>query len=538
MNLCRRFNTRLSFSPFISMNTHRLRLLSAVLALLSTGTYAQQETIDTAAFSRIKKAELHGSHIPQIAHYLTDVSGPRLTASPGYKRASEWAVSTLKKWGLVNAALEPWGEFGKQWEMQDFSISMKLPYPQSIRAYPSPWSANTNGLIQGEVVVLSQREAMDTNYIASNAAKFKGKFVLVTSQPGDPSAIFKPSATRLADTTLSNMKDTYMIPREMISMFKGYFKMFAKLDEQIKKSGALAFISANGQNVNGAVFVQAFYGFKLSDPETVPKVSMSTEDGQKIKRLVESGQHVELALLIKGKVSTADTKGYNVVAEIPGTDPKLKSQLVMLGGHLDSWQAATGATDNAAGCIVMMEAVRLLDSLGLKPKRTVRIALWGGEEQGLLGSYNYVKNHYMEAGKLTVKPEQSNVSVYFNLDNGTGKIRGIYAQSNTAVKPVFDQWFKPFHVLGATEVTLKNTGSTDHLSFDWAGIPAFQFIQDPIDYESRTHHSNLDDYSHLQMDDLKQAAIIVASFVYQASIRPDMMPRKPFVKESFIFDGF
>jgi Zn-dependent M28 family amino/carboxypeptidase len=264
---------------------------------------------------------------------------------------------------------------------------------------------------------------------------------------------------------------------------------------------------------------------------------MALEDALKIKRLIESGHPVEIALNINGKLSTEDNKGYNVVAEIPGTDRKLKSQLVMLGGHLDSWSAATGATDNAAGCIVMMEAVRLLDSLGLKPKRTIRIALWSGEEQGVYGSYNYVKNHFMDAEKGTVKPEQAKVSAYFNLDNGTGKIRGIFAQNNTAMKPIFEQWFAPFHDLGASTVTLKNTGSTDHLSFDWAGIPGFQFIQDPIDYETRTHHSNMDSYDHLQIDDLKQAAIIVASFVYQTSIRPDLLPRKPLVKETFAFDG-
>ncbi len=210
----------------------------------------------------------------------------------------------------------------------------------------------------------------------------------------------------------------------------------------------------------------------------------------------------------------------------------------MLGGHLDSWNAATGATDNAAGCIVMMEVVRLLDSLHLKPKRTIRIALWSGEEQGLYGSYHYVKNHFGDGETGIFKPEQSKISAYFNLDNGTGKIRGIFAQGDTAVKPVFEQWLAPFRDLGAGTVTLSNTGSTDHISFDWAGIPAFQFIQDPLDYETKTHHTNVDTYDYLQMDDLKQAAIIVASFVYQASIRPDLLPRKKGIKEKFVFDGF
>ncbi|MBS1526213.1 MAG: M20/M25/M40 family metallo-hydrolase, partial [Bacteroidetes bacterium] len=301
-------------------------------------------------------------------------------------------------------------------------------------------------------------------------------------------------------------------------------------------AGALALISSNGRD--GTVVVQAFEGFKKGAPEGLPEVAISGVDGLKIKRLVTSGHAVELALNIKGKFYSDDTKGYNVVAEIPGTDSKLKPQLVMLGCHLDSWNAGTGATDNGAGCIVMMEAVRLLDSLHLQPKRTIRIVLWGGEEEGLLGSYGYVKDHYGNAETGVFKPEQSKVSVYFNLDNGTGKIRGIYAQRNSAAKSIFDQWFVPFHDLGAQTVTMSNTGSTDHLSFDWEDIPGFQFIQDPLDYETKTHHTNMDTYDYLQMDDLKQAATIVASFVYQASVRADMIPRKPAVKERFVFDGF
>jgi carboxypeptidase Q len=279
-------------------------------------------------------------------------------------------------------------------------------------------------------------------------------------------------------------------------------------------------------------------GFKLTSHNILPKVSVGIEDAQKIKRLLAAGKRVNLEVNVKGEFSTADTKGYNVIAELPGTDPSLKSQIVMLGGHLDSWEPGTGATDNTAGCVVMMEAMRLLDSLQLKPKRTIRIALWGGEEQGLQGSYGYVKKHFRDGAMLQLKPEQAKISAYFNLDNGTGKIRGIYTQNNSDVQPIFEQWFKPFHDMEATTVTNKNTGSTDHISFDWAGIPGFQFIQDPLDYETRTHHTNLDTYDHLAIDDLKQAAIIVASFVYQASIRPEMLPRKRLLLNTFPYAGF
>lgn len=505
--------------------------------LLNQLAQAQQERVDTTAFSRIRKAEMSGSHIPELAHYLTDVSGARLTNSPGYKRASMWAVETMKKWGLVNAKLEPWGEFGKQWEINEFSISVKTPITQSVIAYPLPWTANTNGTQQGKVTLLTPPQAMDTVYLAAHLADFNGKFILVTGGPVVSTSNFQPSANRLSDSTLAHMSDTYMATRAQMEQFLPNFKIFDQVDRLLKKSGALGIISTVRNNINGVVAVQAENGFRLNSPESIPKVAMSLDDAQKIKRLIQSGHEVEIALKVKGTFSTEDTKGYNVVAEIPGTDPKLKSEIVMLGGHLDSWQAATGATDNAAGCVVMMEAVRLLDSLNLKPKRTIRIALWGGEEQALYGSYNYVKNHFMNADG-SQKPENTKVSAYFNLDNGTGKIRGIFTQENLAIKPIFEQWFAPFHDLGAKTVTTKNTGSTDHISFDWAGIPGFQFIQDPIDYMSRTHHTNMDDYDHLQIDDLKQAAVIVASFVYQASIRPEPLPRKPFKKETFAFDGF
>ncbi|RFZ85369.1 M20/M25/M40 family metallo-hydrolase [Mucilaginibacter terrenus] len=514
-----------------------LILTGLALAACSTITMAQQENPDTAVFRRIRNAEMNSSQIPQIAHYLTDVSGPRLTNSPGYKRAADWAVATMKKWGLANTTLEPWGEFGKQWEINDFSISMTAPYSAQLRAYPVPWSANTNGMQRGSVVILTPQQSIDTTYLAGHAAEFKGKILLITGGPYNGEGNFKPTATRLADTSLANLKDSYLVSRKEIEGAFNYMAMFRKIDLILKKAGVLTLISGGRRNVNGTVFVQSQYGHKITDPETIPQVDISLEDAQKIKRLIASGQKVEIAINLQGTTSTSDTKGYNVIGEIPGTDPKLKAEVVMLGGHLDSWSGATGATDNAAGCIVMLEAARLLDSLGIKPKRTIRIALWGGEEQGLYGSYNYVKNHFIDAPTFTPKPEQGKVSAYFNLDNGTGKIRGIYAQGNTAAAAIFKEWFKPFHDLGATTVTMSNTGSTDHQSFDWAGIPGFQFVQDELDYETRTHHSNLDDYDHLSMPDLKQAAIIVASFVYQTSMRPTMLPRKPLKKEIFVFDG-
>lgn len=520
------------------MNPAHFKLIFFVCMLMGATAYAQQENADTVVFSQIRKAELESSHIPQIAHYLTDVAGPRLTNSPGYTSAGKWAIATMQQWGLTNAKFEPWGDFGRPWEIQDFSIMMKSPYPQPLRAYPDPWTANTNGTVNGGVALLTPDQLTDTAYIIQHAGELKDKFVLIAGDTVNTAENFEASAKRYADTDLVKLPDADMIDRSDIIKYATTKRLSQRADQLFKSYGVLAVINATRNNINGDVVVQSRYGYQPSNPQPLPKASMSREDAQRIKRLTESGHKVQLALHINGKFFPGDTRGYNIIAEIPGTDPKLKSQLVMLGGHFDSWEAATGAADNAAGCIVMMEAVRLLDSLHLKPKRTIRIALWGGEEQGLIGSYNYVKNHFMDSQKFTVKPEQATVSAYFNLDNGSGRIRGIYTQNNEPIKPIFEQWLKPFNNLGATTVTTKNTGSTDHLSFDWAGIPAFQFIQDPLDYETRTHHSNMDDYDHLQMNDLKQAAIIVAAFIYQASTRPDMLPRKPLAKGIFVFDGF
>jgi Zn-dependent M28 family amino/carboxypeptidase len=242
-------------------------------------------------------------------------------------------------------------------------------------------------------------------------------------------------------------------------------------------------------------------------------------------RLLDANVEVEVELDTKTKFLD-DSTGYNVVAEIPGTDRKLKAELVMLGGHLDSWHAATGATDNAAGTAVMMEAVRILQAIGLKPRRTIRIALWGSEEQGLFGSKNYVKKHFGDPEDMRLLPDHAKLSAYYNVDNGTGKIRGVYLQENSDTQPIFEAWLKPFHDMGATTVTMRNTGGTDHLSFDAVGLPGFQFIQDEIDYNTRTHHTNMDTYERLQEGDLKQAAVIVASFVYHTAMRDEKLPRK------------
>jgi len=274
----------------------------------------------------------------------------------------------------------------------------------------------------------------------------------------------------------------------------------------------------------------------------IPQMTMATEDYNRLVRMIDLGIKPKMSINIQTQYYDDDLMGYNTVAEIPGTDPKLKDEIVMLGGHLDSWHSGTGATDNAAGCAVAMEAVRILLASGLKPRRTIRVALWSGEEQGLLGSTEYVKKHFgeMKGAPLFGPPEPNapkpqlvktadydKLSVYFNLDNGTGRIRGVYMQGNAAVRPIFEEWLKPFADLGAKTLTMSNTGGTDHLSFDRIGLPGFQFIQDEIEYDTRTHHSNQDVFDRIQADDMKQAATIMAAFVYQAAMMDDKFPRKP-----------
>jgi Zn-dependent M28 family amino/carboxypeptidase len=298
------------------------------------------------------------------------------------------------------------------------------------------------------------------------------------------------------------------------------------MKEYLKNEGVIAIIGSSLRGRDGTLFVGRGGPFAANTPGGLLDIVIPIEDYNTLYRLLQQKIPVTLDVEVKTSFNTKDTKGHNVIAEIAGTDPVLKDELVIIGAHLDSWHASTGATDNAAGCAVMMEALRILKSVGIKPRRTIRIALWGGEEQGLIGSRNYVWNHFVDTVSKKLNRDGENVSVYFNLDNGTGKIRGIYAQGNAAVKSIFQKWFEPFEDAGASVVTLNNTGGTDHGSFDRVNIPAFQFIQDPIEYSTRTHHTNMDSYDHLQPDDLKQAATIIATFIYRAAQRDEKLPRK------------
>ncbi len=497
-----------------------------------------QEKINADMLGKIRKEGFENSKVMDIAFHLTDVSGPRLTNSPGYKRAADWAVSKMKEWGLKNAGLEAWGEFGKGWELQKSYIAMTAPYYRPLVAFPKTWTKGTNGQQQAEILLI---DAKDSASLVAYRGKMKGKILLI-DRPSDFNITMKPQANRFTDEELEKMSSAAGGPaaprppadtaamRRMRDQTSAANFVTNKAKEWGNLEGAVGILSVSSRGHDGTLFVSGGGSYQPNAPENFLDIMVALEDYYSLARLAKAGKPVKIEVDVKTAFHTADTKGYNVIAEIPGTDPKLKDEIVMLGGHLDSWHSATGATDNAAGCAVMLEAVRILQSLGVKPRRTIRIALWGGEEQGLHGSRNYVKNHFADPATMELKPEHGKFSAYFNMDNGTGKFRGIYLQQNEGVKSIFQQWLEPFKDLGATTVTINNTGGTDHQAFDAVGLPGFQFIQDPIEYNTRTHHTNMDTYDHLIADDLKQNAVIAAAFVYNAAMRDEKLPRKELPK--------
>ena len=502
---------------------------------IKSSTSAQ--SIDPTVLEKIKKEGGENSKVMDIAFYLTEVSGPRLTASPGFMRAATWAKDELLKWGLTNSHVDPWGEFGRGWQQERCYIAMSAPYYQPLIAVPRAWTGSTPGdkMISGDVVMI---KAKDTTELSGFAGKLKGKIVMVWSN-----AVLKPSleadGKRFSETELKimatktegvNNRQVLQVDSTQRQAMMQRNLMQRKINDFIIKEKPALILSMNERGNDGTIFVSSGGSFTKDGEEPPANVMLSSDDFLKIQRLLNSGIKVKLEADVKTKFMKDDLNGYNVIAEIPGTDPLLKDELVMIGGHLDSWHAATGATDNAAGCAVMMEAVRILQTIGVKPRRTIRIALWGGEEQGLIGSRNYVKNTFADLATMQLKPEHEKISAYYNLDNGTGRIRGIYLQGNKEAGNVFNEWLQSFGDEEAKTITISNTGGTDHQSFDAVGIPGFQFIQDPLEYDTRTHHTNMDTYDHLVPEDLKQAAQVVAYFVYNTAQRDEKIPRKQLPK--------
>jgi carboxypeptidase Q len=597
-----------------------------------------REKVDAEVIKKIREEGLKNSKAMETISYLTDVHGPRLTASPQLTKAAEWTKGRLTQWGLEKVHLEPWGPFGRGWSLEGFTANMIEPSFSPIIAVPKAWSPSTPKTIRGTPIFLDAAKEEDLE-------KYRGKLhraIVLLSPAREVKALFDPPARRQTDATLlalanGETRSRYITPSNAAptnaptppgapgaapgSQFgasaeqRAAFALQNKKWQMIYEEGA-AVVLEPGRGDGGTIFVgsvtlpptaSASRGGQASSasasnnqpsvagessrtggprpwskdcPEIVPQVVVAVEHYNRIIRMLQKESPVQLEIDIASRYHADDLMCFNVLGEIPGGD--LKDELVMLGAHFDSWHSGTGATDNAIGCGVALEAVRILQSLGIKPRRTIRLALWTGEEQGLLGSKAYVTDHFGKAmtpaivtpsqasgkrgsssksgksassegktgddsaktasksaapaaparpTKYELKPDHSKFAAYFNLDNGSGKVRGVYLQGNEAVRPIFNAWLVPFTDLGALTLSPNNTGGTDHLSFDAVGLPGFQFIQDPLEYDSRTHHSNMDVFDRIQEDDVRQASVIMASFVYHAAMRDEKLPRKPLVGE-------
>lgn len=516
-----------------------------------------REQIDYNIYQRIRDEGIQYSQVMQYASGLMDGIGPRLTGSPNAKRANEWTRDRLTEMGCSNAHLEDWGEFGMSWEQVDASVKMLSPSPAVLIAQAAPWSPATDRPLNARAIWVDIKEEKD---FEQYRGKLAGKIVLL-GEMREVKPVDKPLFSRFDDSDLKKISE-YPLVREVEDGDKELKERLKRRELREKTGKFLAvehavgviFPSRDGRNGggsggtffddNGASLGSFVYQREHVNP--LPVAVMAIEHYGRIYRLLKAKVPVQIEMNIEVKFGGDHEHGFDTIAEIPGTDPNLKDEVVMVGGHLDSWAAATGATDNGAGSVVAMEVMRILKALQISPRRTIRIALWTGEEQGLFGSVGYVKQHFgsvprssdsdqlklveydrKASGPIQLKPEYQKISAYFNVDNGGGRIRGVFLQRNAAVAPIFAQWIEPLKDLGVSTISLTDTGGTDHEAFDAIGIPGFQFIQDPLDYGSRTHHSNMDLYERLQPEDLAQAAVVEATFVYNAATRDQMLPRKP-----------
>jgi carboxypeptidase Q len=531
----------------------------------------EKDRPDEAVNAFLREQGLDHSQVMEHLSTICDVYGPRLTGSPNLHRAQDWAVKAFTDFGLKNAHLEDWGPFGRGWRLDHFHMDVVGENPWPVLAWPKAWSPGTNGVVEAEAVLVA-----DLTPEQLTALDLTGKFVLIdsprkVSEPFDargkrddaealleladgitkprPATTPAPAAAAPAAAPAPGTPPT-AAPNAEADAAREAFRKRTQMMLTIQSKHPLALLDRASKGDYGTVFVQGASApttepkpgedaraqrgrgprpWSADVKDVLPQCTLAVEHYNRIARLLEKKLTVKLSMRIDATFVDDSPMEHNVVAELPGTDPELASQLVMLGGHYDSWHGATGATDNGAGSAVVMEAMRLLAKLanetGKAPRRTIRAALWSGEEQGLLGSKAFVEQHFGKSDQL--KDEHAQLSGYFNLDNGTGRIRGIYLQGNEACAPIFRSWFKPFHDLDAATITLNNTGGTDHQSFDALGIPGFQFIQDPISYDTQTHHSNMDNWDHCIAEDLRQAATILASFVWHTAQRDEMLPRKP-----------
>jgi hypothetical protein len=526
------------------------RILACLVALAISDLppLHAEERVDLNAIHKIREEALQNSKVMDHVFQLTDVYGPRLTNSPGFFAAADWVVKQLKEWG-IEGHQEKWGPFGRGWTFTHFSANLIEPQYAPLIGFPLAWSPGTNGVVTGEAMVANIAAETDFD---KYKGKLKGKIVFM-GVGRELTMITTSLGQRYADDELAKLSiaadgggrggapGTAALgdgrggrggrggQGEPGAGQNAQQQLRNRINQFLKDEGVAVVVRlGGGQSSGGTVFGQDAGSRDIKDPVPPPTVALTPEHYNRVLRLLDNKIPVKLEFDIQAKFLDDRTDSVNVIGEIPGG--RKRDEVVMIGAHLDSWQGGTGATDNAAGCAVMIEALRILKTLDLPMDRTIRMALWGGEEEGLLGSRAYVDEHFGKREDMKLKPEHAKLAGYFNVDNGSGKIRGVYLQGNDAMRPVFEAWFKPFQDLGAGTISIRNTGGTDHQSFDAVGLPGFQFIQDGLEYNSRTHHSNMDLYDRVQRADMAQMAAIVASFVYEAANRDEMLPRKPLPK--------
>ncbi len=492
----------------------------------------QAETIDAAALAKIREEGMQRSKVMEIASYLTDVHGARLTNSPQSRAAGAWVLGQLKSWGVSNPRFETWGPFGRGWSNERIAARVVSPTPYPLIAYAGAWSHGTNGPVTGEAVRVRIDSVSDT---AKYRGKLRGKWVMLAPVPV-VRPHFEALARRWTDPQLDSIAALAPVTPQTpgggpnADRFRAIQELNRVRGEFLRTEGIAGVLQPGpGRNDGGSVLASATGSRAADAPATPPTIILASEHYGRIARTLDKGVPVRVEIDAQNSFHDTDLNSFNIIAELPGNDRRIGDELVMLGAHFDSWHAGAGATDNAAGSAVMLEALRILKATGLPLRRTVRLGLWTGEEQGLLGSRSYVRDQFgtRDSTGLKALPAHEKLSAYYNMDNGTGAMRGVYAQGNDAVRPIFQAWIEPLRDLGMRVTTIRGTGATDHVAFDGVGLPGFQFIQDPIEYGTFTHHSSQDLFDRLQEEDLRKNAVIVATFVYLTANRNEKLPRKP-----------
>jgi hypothetical protein len=513
-----------------------LRLLAFGLAVALVA--AAQEKVDLETIYKIKQEAIQNSKVMDHLFWLTDAYGPRLAGAPNFKKAADWAVKTLQEWGLSNVHLESW-KFGRSWENKRFAASLVEPSYAPIYGFALAWSKSTEGVVSDEPVYAPIRAEED---LAKWKGKLKGKIVF-TEPVRNQELLEKGFSTRYTAEELAQMEmasepggSGMMVgpvragqpddPAARRAAMMAARTLRQKASAFFSEEGAAVLVSFGTRNDGGTITADRGGPYDPKQPLPPAMIAITPEHYNRIVRLLEHKVPVKMEVEVKNETGDEEADGYNVIGDIPGTGPH-KDEIVMIGGHLDSWQGSTGATDNGAGSAVMLEVIRVLKTLKLPLDRTVRIGLWGGEEEGLLGSREYVKKTFADPTKMETTPEWDKLAAYYNVDNGAGKIRGVYLQGNEMARPFFQAMLAPFKDMGVSAITIRNTGGTDHQSFDAVGLPGFQFIQDPLEYMTRTHHSNMDNYDRVPRADMIQMATIVSSLVFHTANREEKLPRKP-----------